>query len=94
MKSSGTGFDEVEPGRYLLEDRGDNFRSKAFESHLEQWGWKFEEQMGAGLIYTRGRERITATYTRCGSGLCLVVMHNDLVTASTLQQQRPWNAFL
>ena len=89
MKYSGAGFEEVEVGRYLM--RG--FRSPAFESHLSQWGWKFEEQMGAGLTYIRGQERLTATFGSCGPGFCLVVLHNDPVTASTLPQQRPWNAF-
>ena len=90
MKFTGASFSEVEPGRYLIEG---GFRSKAFESHLGQWGWKFEEQMGAGLTYTRGQERLQAYFFGCGPGFCLVELHNDPVTGSTLKQQKPWNLF-
>jgi hypothetical protein len=93
MKFRGTSFVEVQPGRYLLEDGPDSFRSKPFESHLSKWRWKFEEQMGAGLIYSRGDERMTAGFYSCGPGLLVVVLYNDAVTAETLKQPRPWTAF-
>ena len=59
--------------------------------HMRSLGWKFEEQMGAGLHYRRGEQHISGLLTTVGPDYWLVTFYHDLERGHEISRTRPFN---
>ncbi len=94
-----SGLVEVEPGRLMLDARQvaangvSAFRHPGLEQYLGAQGWQFADQMGAGLDFTRGNQRLHGLLTSCGPHYLVVVLEQDPVTGRDVHLPRPFNLF-
>lgn len=56
-------FSSLENGKRYVSDNTGASRFDAAKKMMENYGWKFKEQMGSGLIFTKG-EQTTVVETR------------------------------